>query len=68
MEQQPETAPETAYDFTHNTEEAETTDAHIAFPGSPEDEDAAAKRHWQLAEENAQIKETLEKGERENLR
>ncbi len=39
VEAQPVEAPEpSGYDFGHNKEESAATDAHIAFPGSPEDE------------------------------
>jgi len=65
-EQQPETAPETAYDFTHNTEEADTTDAHIAFPGSPEDEIDSAKRQEEWRKREEELQKILTENEIEN--
>lgn len=54
---QPVEAPEpSGYDFGHNKEESDATDAHIAFPGSPEDEKMFKER---------QSKERIEREKRD---
>jgi hypothetical protein len=57
---------EKEYDFMHNIEETDETDAHIAFPGSSEDEAMYKKRMKKEQQKTELRKKILKENENYN--